>query len=146
MTTHAPVITDSIKAELETWRDTFVKHWEKQPSGFFMSPAGRGHEEAYSLNIGDLINPIHTEWFQQLVREAGIADLNAIERHLSKELTDYMLYLSYRRFFQWQLITAARKAHDEKRPYSKHIPFWFRSQMFNIGPKWECEAQIFDPG
>lgn len=163
MTTYKPslsageaVITDSIKAELEGWRDAFVKRWEMQPPEFFLR--GSAHnQDLYSRDIGRLTNPIHTEWFQQLVQEANIADLDAIECHLSCGEISYTLYLAYRRFFQTELLKAAKKAHDEERPYSEDIPAWFSfkdwkipffseksttaksSGTCNLGSKWKFE-------
>lgn len=135
MTTH--VITDSIKAELEAWRGAFIKRWETQPPEFF-TMCGMRYEDHYSSNISDMINPIRTEWFQQLVREATLADLDAIERHLGGESISYR---AYQCFFQSELVMAAKKAHDEKRPYSEEIPLWFRFKDWNIGPKWKCEER-----
>jgi hypothetical protein len=131
------VITDSIKAELEAWREAFIKRWGMQPPEFFMW-GGAGNEDLYSRGIGDMTNPIRAEWFQRLVSEADFYDLDAIERHLGGESVSYR---GYQRFFQGELIKAAKKEHDEGRPYSEEIPLWFRFKEWNIGPKWKCEER-----
>jgi hypothetical protein len=138
------VITDSIKLKMEAWRGAFIGRWGTQPPEFFSVIGSIRNEEHYSSNIGCLTNPIHTEWFQQLVREATLADLDAIESHPSSEEeagTPVQIYHAYRRFFQEALLKAAKKAHDEGRPYSEEIPLWFRFKDWNIGPKWKCEVR-----
>jgi hypothetical protein len=131
------VITDSIKATLRIWREAFLKRWAMQPPEFFLW-GGLHNEDLYSRDIGDMTNPLRTEWFPQLVREATLADLDAIERNLGGESVSCR---GYQRFFQAELLRAAKKEHDEGRPYSEEIPTWFRFKDWNIGPKWKCEER-----
>jgi hypothetical protein len=131
------VITPAVEAELETWKRAFVERWAMQPPEFFQF-AGAGVEDIYSRDIGELVNPIHTPLYDQLLREATLADLDALEKALGPVGSGS--YMGYLRFFQSELLAEAKKADEEDRLFSHDIPRWFRFKGWDLREKWNCEA------
>jgi hypothetical protein len=152
MSVPSKIITPVIQAELEAWKRAFVERWAMQPPEFFQY-AGAGVEDIYGRDIGELVNPIHTPLYDQLLREATLADLDALERALGPVGSGN--FMGYLRFFQSELLGDAKKADErlltqsdsrpvgttkEGRPFSHDIPRWFRFKGWDLREKWNCEA------
>lgn len=156
MSVPSKIITSVVQAELEAWKRAFVERWAMQPPEFFQY-AGAGVEDIYSRDIGELVNPIHTPLYDQLLREATLADLDALERALGPVGSGN--YMGYLRFFQSELLGDAKKADErlltqsdsrpvgtteEGWPFSRDIPRWFRFKGWDLREKWNCERPAYE--
>ena len=130
------VITSEIQAELEAWKRAFVERWAMQPPEFFQF-AGAGVEDMYGRDIGTLVTPIHCPWYDQLLRDATLADLDALERALGPVGSGN--YMGYLRFYQSELLGDAKKADEQGRLFSHDIPRWFRFKGWDLRAPWNCE-------
>jgi len=139
----ANIVDSAVLDHLQRYSVAIGEAWTNKPPEFtsmsyYTNPEWRSNVfEFYEMDqedeAGFIANPLRTEWFEYLVTDATMEDLEAFEESLNR-------WRTVLRYFQETLIhrAASRDLLGEK--VSSAIPAYFRKTWSGLEKPWKCEA------
>jgi hypothetical protein len=128
--------------EIRTWQTKFCRRFKCAPPEFWDARGWHDFRDIYEQDIFDTPNPIHANWFDRLITEASVLDLDQLTQILDPDVETSFALL---RFFQYTLVERAWAADQAGQPVSVSIPLYFRGEGWELGPQWNCEKRAPPP-